>query len=382
MHNIAPQDVPAENAQFRKFKDHEYPAGIDQHGNHYPAGVDLGAPDPKAAKGSFPTTLSGPRRLPVANLHCEPSTQARTAIDPEVVQTYSELMAEGVEFPAVSGYHDGAEVWIYDGHHRIAAAKAAGFSDILVAVKKGTRQDAEWEASRANSTNGLHRKRADIHRAIDLALKHPRSAGMSDAAIAKHIGTTDKTVAAARKRTPEVPRLEARIGLDGKTRKAPNSGKPKVPEQERAAEPDTGGGILTVITDSEPVAPAAAIDPFAAFGTDDLLAELRRRLEPKIVVRLEAAAHLARTEPGAPTADEVCQQTVAAIEPDLRPRPPHPSPLKDARGRLTAAGVAVLKDMLAAGVKMKGIAERFGIAHQNVKRLIERYAPEHLNATA
>lgn len=61
-------------------------------------------------------------------------------------------------------------------------------------IRIDTADNAIWESCRDNADNGASRTRADMHRAIDTALRHPRSLNLSDRDIAAHVKTSPRTV--------------------------------------------------------------------------------------------------------------------------------------------------------------------------------------------
>ena len=64
-----------------------------------------------------------------------------------VVDEYSELLRQGSEAPQVIAYFDGEEYWLYDGFHRVAAARALGIREVAAEIHLGTYADmqAEWQ---------------------------------------------------------------------------------------------------------------------------------------------------------------------------------------------------------------------------------------------
>jgi hypothetical protein len=119
-------------------------------------------------------------------------------------------------------FHDGTEYILADGFHRVMGANSAGLVDVLADVRKGSRVDALKYALSANSNHGLKRTNADKRNAIHVALKE--FVKLSNSELAKLCSVDDHTVADVRKSmesTSEIPRLETRIGRDGKERKSP-----------------------------------------------------------------------------------------------------------------------------------------------------------------
>jgi len=175
--------------------------------------------------------------LPIASLRLDGDTQARGSINPAVVDDYRERMEAGDTFPPIVVFDDGAELWVADGFHRLQAAAAAGHTHAPAEVRTGTREEARWYAAGANRTHGLRRTRADIRRAVEVALRLRPEA--SDRAIGDHCGVDHKTVGAARTRLAgggEIPQVDARTGLDGKAYGLPAVRLPTDPEPRSATE--------------------------------------------------------------------------------------------------------------------------------------------------
>jgi hypothetical protein len=104
-------------------------------------------------------------------------------------------------------------VYVHDGLHRGEAARLAE-TLLLVEVKPGARQDAEWLALAANQKHGLRRSQKDKQRIIRNALRHPYGAKLSDREIGRHCGVDHKTVGKIRKEletTGEIPQLDKRL---------------------------------------------------------------------------------------------------------------------------------------------------------------------------
>lgn len=140
--------------------------------------------------------------------------QSRAETNHNLVDEYLEMMRAGVQFDAAQGIRDeSGQVFVWDGLHRGLAAEMAGVL-LAVEIRPGTKQDAEWLALTANQKHGLRRSRADKQRVVRLALKHPNGATLSDSAIARHCGVSDKTVAKIRielEVSSEIPKIEQRM---------------------------------------------------------------------------------------------------------------------------------------------------------------------------
>jgi ParB-like chromosome segregation protein Spo0J len=126
-------------------------------------------------------------------------TQARVEIDMQVVADYAEAVNAGIEFPAITVYHDGADYWLADGFHRFHAHKQAGKASIAAEVVTGTARDAILHSLGANGTHGLRRSNADKRKAVMTMLADAEWAEWSDRKIAEACGVTHPFVAGIRK---------------------------------------------------------------------------------------------------------------------------------------------------------------------------------------
>lgn len=136
--------------------------------------------------------------LPLAIIRADGGTQPRVAINDTVVDDYATLMRAGSVFPPVTVYYDGTEYWLADGFHRLRAVDWIGGKEIECEIRQGTLQDAQWYSFSANKQHGLRRTEEDKQQLIRAALAHPMSAGMSDYAIAKHVGCSSHWVGTIR----------------------------------------------------------------------------------------------------------------------------------------------------------------------------------------
>ena len=138
-------------------------------------------------------------RLPLAAVTVAPECQLRAAASAATVADYAEALAAGAVFPPIVAFDDGERIWLADGFHRLEAHQAAGLAEIAVDLRDGTRRDAVLFAAGANATHGLRRTQADKARAIAVLLADPEWRRWSDKEIARRTGTSDKTVAKARR---------------------------------------------------------------------------------------------------------------------------------------------------------------------------------------
>ena len=125
--------------------------------------------------------------IAISRIRLDGGTQIREALyDNATLEEYRDAMEAGATFPPVHVVEDGDNLWLVDGFHRVAAAQALGRKTIEANVREGTLEEAQWLACSAN--RGLLRNHKDKRAAIVAALKHPRSRGLSDRAIAMHCG--------------------------------------------------------------------------------------------------------------------------------------------------------------------------------------------------
>lgn len=134
-------------------------------------------------------------------------TQPRSTLDNAMVNDFANAMITGAMFPPITVFYDGESYWLADGFHRTKAAIEARIVEIEAEIIQGTLDDARWHSFGANQQHGLRRTNDDKQRAVQAALQHPKSQGLSDSAIAKHIGVHHDTVREWRSK------LEASCGI-------------------------------------------------------------------------------------------------------------------------------------------------------------------------
>lgn len=122
-----------------------------------------------------------------------------------------------VETPLPPILVDRRSMRVIDGMHRLMAAVLKGVETIEAELFEGTQAEAYLRAVEANVTHGFPLSQADRRAAAARIIAlHPQ---MSDRAIAQSAGLGTKTVADIRHRSSDAaPRLNARVGRDGKTR--------------------------------------------------------------------------------------------------------------------------------------------------------------------
>ena len=170
----------------------------------------------------------------LADIRIDGGTQTRAEITNDNVAEYMEAMQAGAKFPAVVLYDDGQTRWLADGFHRYTAAEALGRTEILAELRPGSRTDAIEHALKANTSHGLRQTNADKRRCARIAIEH--FGDRSDHVLAEMCGVSHTFVAGQRAQLatvasslsddaaaeqPPAPKVETRVGRDGKTRKNP-----------------------------------------------------------------------------------------------------------------------------------------------------------------
>jgi hypothetical protein len=149
------------------------------------------------------------KKLKLSDIRIDGGTQARVALNQDVVKEYAEHMRDGVEFPAITVFHDGAAYWLADGFHRYFAHKSNGALDVQADVKTGTLDDATLYAFGANGKRGLSQTPEDYRKIIYAMLRHPVWSKWSNAEIARHVGVSKMTVGRV-KATMDLPAEETK----------------------------------------------------------------------------------------------------------------------------------------------------------------------------
>ena len=132
--------------------------------------------------------------LNISTIRIDGGTQARVALNQDVVKDYAEKMRDGEKFPEIVVFHDGSDYWLADGFHRYFATKSNGTVSIEADVRAGTLDDATLFAFGANGKRGLSMTPEDNRNIIYAMLRHPDWSQWSNAAIAKHVGVSKMTV--------------------------------------------------------------------------------------------------------------------------------------------------------------------------------------------
>lgn len=157
-------------------------------------------------------------KLTLSIIKLDGGTQSRAFVDHDVVESYAEALASGVEFPPLVVFHDGASYWLADGFHRIHAMFRAGIPSSECEVRQGTQRDAILYACGANATHGKPRTNADKRRAVETLLRDEEWSRRSDNWIAQQCAVSNHFVGKMREESIwNVPNAPARRTQDGRS---------------------------------------------------------------------------------------------------------------------------------------------------------------------
>jgi hypothetical protein len=198
--------------------------------------------------------------------------QLRTARDPQTVARYAEAYADGVKMPPVVVFHSAAEgvgetYHLADGHHRVAAARKAGLTQIEADIREGTHRDAVLFAAGANGQHGLPLSNHDKWAIVCTVLADAEWVTWSDRQISEHCHVSASLVAKVRKKTGTTS--ATRKGKDGATRSLPTKKK---------IAPPAGAEAGPAPTPAEPAPSAPVAEPEEL--TTDLTAPTPKPAEP------------------------------------------------------------------------------------------------------
>lgn len=124
-------------------------------------------------------------KLLLSKIRIDGDTQPREEINYSAVTEYAEKMREGVVFPSVKVFFDGASYWLADGFHRYHANKANATKEIEADVSEGTQRDAQLYSFGANDDHGLRRTNEEKRRAVLRMLDDFEWGELSDREIAR-----------------------------------------------------------------------------------------------------------------------------------------------------------------------------------------------------
>ncbi|MBL0716989.1 MAG: ParB N-terminal domain-containing protein, partial [Desulfosarcina sp.] len=112
------------------------------------------------------------KKFPVKDINIPQSNLPRviTGTKSRIVESYAEQMADGIIFPPIKVWKNGGRQWlVWDGVHRLSAAKAAGAETIDCEVYEFPENEFLLRAFSANLKHGLplkHQEKVDVTRAL------------------------------------------------------------------------------------------------------------------------------------------------------------------------------------------------------------------------
>lgn len=172
------------------------------------------------------------KTIDVEKIRLDGGTQPRKKIYEETIQSYTEVLLEGVTMPPVTVYFDGKDNWLADGFHRYHAHKRAGYKKLSCIVNKGTKRDAFIFSLGANHDHGMPRTNEEKRDAVITAFNDVELCELSDAQIAAICKVSAMTVGRVRKAL-DLQRPDKVVTKRGKMMDTKNIGtKPKAEEPE------------------------------------------------------------------------------------------------------------------------------------------------------
>lgn len=132
----------------------------------------------------------------IDDIVCDERCQPRAILNPEAVQEYADIYAEGdAELPPLYVVDIGGDLVLIDGFHRLAGARQAdhGFVRVTV-VEECDLGRAAWLASAVNQGHGVRRTNLDKRQAVTLAVQSDVGEEQSLREVAKHVGVSHEFV--------------------------------------------------------------------------------------------------------------------------------------------------------------------------------------------
>jgi uncharacterized ParB-like nuclease family protein len=174
------------------------------------------------------------KTIELKKIRLDGGTQPRKKIYEEAVQSYTEVLLDGVKMPPVTVFFDGKEYWLADGFHRYHAHKRAGFTEISCILFNGTKREAFIFSLGANHDHGIPRTNEEKRDAVITALHDVELCDLSDVQLARICNVSNMTVGRVRK-SLELARSSKVVTKQGKTMDTHNIG----PKAKPQAEPET-----------------------------------------------------------------------------------------------------------------------------------------------
>lgn len=108
--------------------------------------------------------------LKLSQIRIDGGTQPRVEISEPILAEYAEQLREGIEFPPVTVFFDGAAYWLADGFHRYHSHRRVGRDTIVADIHDGGLREAILYSVGANTEHGLRRTNEDKRKAVETML--------------------------------------------------------------------------------------------------------------------------------------------------------------------------------------------------------------------
>jgi ParB-like chromosome segregation protein Spo0J len=218
--------------------------------------------------------------LKLSGILVEPGMNPRAELSEAAVEDYAALYAAGHKLdrhgkPVVFRQERGGRVTdrLASGFHRYAAARRAGLGELECEVRPGGRHEALVFALQQNTDFGVRRTRADLARAVEIALADPRLAKLSNRELAQLLDCDESAVRRRRNAAKDADAGDAseRSGDEESAAEPQHAPRPSPPLDGRAVAADREGELTTRLNSEAAGGPRAAEPQSPPFpeGADD-----------------------------------------------------------------------------------------------------------------
>ncbi|GAJ08392.1 unnamed protein product, partial [marine sediment metagenome] len=148
----------------------------------------------------------------------------RKELDKELIVQYKENLSIIIDQNPIKIYDTPSGLILYDGFHRLSAARQLNWTKIKAIVKKGSVQDAHAAACLANLKHGKPLTKDERKKAIQEYIK--LKVKISNRLIARDIGVNEITIRRSRRELEakgEIEPQEKRLGADNRTITTPTA---------------------------------------------------------------------------------------------------------------------------------------------------------------
>ena len=272
------------------------------------------------------------KKLNLLTIKIDGGTQARVALNQDVVKEYAESMREGDVFPPITVFFDGSDYWLADGFHRYFATKANAFTSIEADIKNGTLDDATLFAFSANSKRGLSMTFEDNRNIIYAMLRHPEWSKWTNTAIAKHIGVSSMTVGrvkATMEKKEDEPTVKKYVDKSGKESTVDTS---KLKTKQKIKKPD----VTTAPSDLEQKVSELSDQVNELGDTVNILSDENSLLRDKIAIGQWNASEIEKID---------IEETVANLRERVRILEIDNKALRDSRDMYQSRNAEMIKEL-------------------------------------